>query len=322
MQTRRRWRKPKVSVLIATLNEEKKIERLLQNLRSNPVPLEIIVIDGGSTDRTVEIAKMYGARIIHQLTKGGPAEAWNMGARTAKTSLINIMGGDFRGVNNEFFSAMLPHFKDPLVAAVTPAYTFAPVDTFFESLYLRSQYFYYQNYHGPFHSSLSYTGVIRKHVFNVLGGLEKLGVGEDIEFEKRIKKYFDAHGLRSEYEPRALQLSNVPETWGEFVRSALWYGRTSITYFKNTKSTRFFRQPLLFLSFLALLSAVVSPAPFNIVLAIIGIPAAFLFLWFLHATIRTRDAWYIPAYFLRILQGGLYWIGMTQSLWFKGLSRG
>ena len=43
----------KVSIIIPTFNEEKHIEKTLKSLKGN----EIIVVDGGSTDGTIEILK-------------------------------------------------------------------------------------------------------------------------------------------------------------------------------------------------------------------------------------------------------------------------
>ena len=52
-----------VAVVICTLNEEKRIEDCLRSVVSNN-PGEIIVVDGGSIDRTVEIAKKYTNKVI------------------------------------------------------------------------------------------------------------------------------------------------------------------------------------------------------------------------------------------------------------------
>ncbi len=52
-----------VSVQICTLNEEGNIGECLETVVAND-PEEIVVIDGGSTDRTVEIAEAMGARVL------------------------------------------------------------------------------------------------------------------------------------------------------------------------------------------------------------------------------------------------------------------
>lgn len=52
-----------LSLVVITLNEEKNLRRCLQSV---PFAQEIIVVDSGSTDRTVEIAKELGAKVVHQ----------------------------------------------------------------------------------------------------------------------------------------------------------------------------------------------------------------------------------------------------------------
>ena len=51
-----------ISVVLATFNEEKNLEECLKSVKE--LADEICVVDGTSTDRTVEISKRFGARII------------------------------------------------------------------------------------------------------------------------------------------------------------------------------------------------------------------------------------------------------------------
>lgn len=59
--------KPKLSVAIITLNEEENLPRTLASVQFAD---EIVVIDSGSTDRTLEIAREYGAKVISEPWKG------------------------------------------------------------------------------------------------------------------------------------------------------------------------------------------------------------------------------------------------------------
>lgn len=55
-------KKQELSVVLATFNEEKNLPECLDSVRG--LADEIVVVDGSSTDRTCEIAKKYGARVI------------------------------------------------------------------------------------------------------------------------------------------------------------------------------------------------------------------------------------------------------------------
>ncbi|WP_392340460.1 glycosyltransferase [Moritella marina] len=60
--------KPLISVIIRTLNEERYLDELLQSIENqnrNLFNVEIVIVDSGSTDKTLVIAKNYGCRITY-----------------------------------------------------------------------------------------------------------------------------------------------------------------------------------------------------------------------------------------------------------------
>ena len=59
-----------VSVVIAALNEEEGIGQTLEELRSLLINPHLLVVDGNSVDRTVEIARSFGAEVAFQKGKG------------------------------------------------------------------------------------------------------------------------------------------------------------------------------------------------------------------------------------------------------------
>jgi glycosyltransferase involved in cell wall biosynthesis len=57
--------RPKISIIVPTLNEERYIAGLLRSINAQLESIdEVIVVDGGSMDRTIEIARSLGARVI------------------------------------------------------------------------------------------------------------------------------------------------------------------------------------------------------------------------------------------------------------------
>ena len=109
--------KPTISVVIPTLNEEQQIGEILSNLAEQTYPIEeIIVADAGSVDKTVEIAKNAGARII----KGArPAYGRTEGAKEAKSDWVFFFDADTRVPSNSWFEdALNSILEQQIVAAV------------------------------------------------------------------------------------------------------------------------------------------------------------------------------------------------------------
>jgi glycosyltransferase involved in cell wall biosynthesis len=84
----------RISVVVPTLNEEHLIERLLESLDGQDyAPLETIVVDGGSRDRTLEIARRFGARTF-PLPSVKEFPSMNYGARKALGNVLLFTGAD------------------------------------------------------------------------------------------------------------------------------------------------------------------------------------------------------------------------------------
>lgn len=80
-----------VSVIIPTLNEETHLPVTLRQLAHHP-NVELIVVDGGSTDRTVEIAQKFTPYVF--VTRPGRAHQMNTGARHATGDVLLFLHAD------------------------------------------------------------------------------------------------------------------------------------------------------------------------------------------------------------------------------------
>ncbi len=90
---------PALSVLVAAYNEEATIAETLQSIAAQdyPGPLEIILIDDGSRDRTVQMARSLDLAALHILAmekNGGKARALNAGLAQASHALIVTIDAD------------------------------------------------------------------------------------------------------------------------------------------------------------------------------------------------------------------------------------
>lgn len=81
-----------LSIIIPTKNEQELLPRLLESIKEQKYKdYEIIVADAGSEDRTQEVAKQYGCKII----QGGlPSKGRNEGAKVAKGELLLFLDAD------------------------------------------------------------------------------------------------------------------------------------------------------------------------------------------------------------------------------------
>ncbi len=91
--------KPQISVIIPAYNEENYLPRLLDSLKKQTLEwgkdFEVLVVDGGSRDRTPEIAKSNGAVLIREYGGAqGPGNARNRGARAARGNTLIFLDAD------------------------------------------------------------------------------------------------------------------------------------------------------------------------------------------------------------------------------------
>jgi rhamnosyltransferase len=112
----------RISIVIRTLNESVFIGRLFDALDSQ-VGLrqerELIVIDSGSTDDTLGIARSRGARLI-EIPKSSfdYSKALNLGIARASGGLIVILSAHSIPCSSDWLARVLRHFDDPAVAGV------------------------------------------------------------------------------------------------------------------------------------------------------------------------------------------------------------
>ncbi|WP_426568974.1 bifunctional polysaccharide deacetylase/glycosyltransferase family 2 protein [Streptomyces canus] len=112
-----------VSVIVPAYNEKECIANTLESLSRSTHPIEVIVVDDGSTDGTSEIARaaadklgMTNVRVIRQENAGKPA-ALNNGVRSARHDIVVMMDGD-TVFEPETVRHLVQPFADPKVGAV------------------------------------------------------------------------------------------------------------------------------------------------------------------------------------------------------------
>jgi glycosyltransferase involved in cell wall biosynthesis len=113
----------KCSVIIRTFNEERHIGRLIDGINrqeyDNHIEIEIIVVDSGSTDATVSIARHMGAKIITlPKEKFSFGKALNLGCENSKGEILIFASAHVYPVYSDWISRMIQPFIDENVALV------------------------------------------------------------------------------------------------------------------------------------------------------------------------------------------------------------
>lgn len=173
----------KFSIIVPTLNEEAYLPRLLKSLKLQTFKdFEVIIVDGGSKDATVQKAKALGANVIHQ--KGGIAKARNIGAAASKGEILVFLDADC-AVPKDFLekakesldsgdAGCLMGWPEPLEPSffARMAYAFGWLLSLF-------------NLTMP-----GYMGfIVRRIAFELVGGYdENLIYAEDMDFQRRLSR--------------------------------------------------------------------------------------------------------------------------------------
>jgi len=111
-----------ISCVIRTYNEAKWIGRLIDTLRSQSnvsFDIEIVVVDSGSTDGTVDIVKNLDVKLMEiQKAEFNYSRALNLGIEKSTGDLIVILSAHSIPRENSWLQRIIAHFEDEMVAGV------------------------------------------------------------------------------------------------------------------------------------------------------------------------------------------------------------
>lgn len=107
------YRDEMISIIIPTLNEASNIEASIRNAQAGE-GVEVIVVDGGSTDNTCRIARSLGVRLLS--SEPGRARQMNAGTRIASGNTLLFLHADTR-LPSHFERAVRRTLRMPFVSA-------------------------------------------------------------------------------------------------------------------------------------------------------------------------------------------------------------
>src|SRR3954447_3382690 len=105
---------PAITIVVATFNAGAILSRCLESVLAQDYPfVDLVVIDGGSTDGTIERIRGYGALIAYWESSpdNGVYDAWNKALRHVRGDWVCFLGADDRLAAAGAVSKMAPHLR-------------------------------------------------------------------------------------------------------------------------------------------------------------------------------------------------------------------
>ncbi|TET19615.1 glycosyltransferase [Candidatus Bathyarchaeota archaeon] len=176
--------KPSISVIIPAKNSERTIGKCLRSVFNQEyVPQEVIVVDGGSTDRTRSIANKYGARVVIEPPhkRSAPGIGRNHGAKSAQGDILAFLDSDCYP-EKKWLNRVVEVFRDPKTGVCSIVVSDGTGE-------IVSRAFHYLHMGISYDFAPSRCMAIRRNVFMQVNGFdETLTTGEDNDLSYRVRQ--------------------------------------------------------------------------------------------------------------------------------------
>ena len=227
---------PKISIIVAAYNSQDTIEDCLKSIMAQNYPkdhFEIIVMDGGSKDNTVKIAKRFPIKVL-SIRINCPA-AYNYAMKIASNPILGYIDADAK-VEVDWLKKLVTHLNEPQVAGVSGSIeTWNQDNSWARSIgyELKARYQRIGKYTGRI---ATMNLLMKRSVIEEVGGWdENLPSQYDTDLGFRIS----AKGWKIAYEPTALCYHFNRPTLKAFYRQQLQYGKNTLRlYFKHGRLAR------------------------------------------------------------------------------------
>jgi len=209
---------PNISVLIRTKNEEKYLGQTLSVLFSQTYKdIEVLIVDSGSSDRTLEVAGKYPVKIYEikpeDFTWG---YALNYGFQRASGEFVVCLSAHALPESDRWLELLIANFKDDKVAAVMSNNLPCPDCNPFDRRGLLKKFDIPRQEitGGPPYIFGNYSSVIRKSVWKKIPFDETLSYAEDHDWALKVTRA----GYKIIYEPEAKTYHSHNETLKQIYR--------------------------------------------------------------------------------------------------------
>jgi len=215
------------SIVIRACNEEKHIAQLLEGIaRQSLKDREIILVDSGSTDRTLEIASHYPVQVVHiqpeEFTFG---YSLNQGISQSHGELIVIASAHVYPVYPDWLECLLAPFADPQVALTYGKQRGNSLNKFSEKQIFHHWYPDRSQPHQPYPFCNNANAAIRRPLWESFRYNETLPGLEDLEWAHRIMAQGYAISYTAEAEVIHIHEETPHEVYNRYQREAMAFKR-------------------------------------------------------------------------------------------------
>lgn len=235
---------PYVSVILPAYNESNYIAECLESLVKQSYPrerFEIIVVDNGSKDETLEIAKTYADKAL-VLEEGNVGAVRNFGVANAKGEILAFLDSDCRVETN-----WLSEGVQKLIAIPNSAIGGAPSHSNESSNWVQ-KYWILENANSRGHQKdlIGICIFIRKITFNEVGGFnEQVTSGEDTELSIALREA----GCLIDIDPNLkIRHLDIPDTISKFITRQAWHSENYFSDIRKTLKDKVFFIVILYIS--------------------------------------------------------------------------
>ena len=224
-----------VSVLLPGHNEAHNLRRSVLSIREQTVPpTQIVIVDDGSTDPTLKMARTLAAEglvdvVLTTHRRSGKSAAANLGLSACTGDIIIIADADTT-YDRDAFEKIIMEFDSPAVGAVAGDLGVRNPDSTLLTSIQAIQYLIsislgrrVSDMFGILYIVSGAFGAFRREALDSVGGWD-VGPGEDADLTMKIRRA----GWRVRFAPDARGLTDVPETLVALMRQRLRWNRSLV----------------------------------------------------------------------------------------------